>query len=145
MRLASETRAQAVWSVLDNGTIYVTMNIMVEMGEYHDQDGHSPFREWSDRLNSEAARKVATAVYRLGLGNFSNAKSVGAGVYECRMINFGPTEYISGKTTSKSSSFLVVERSNASRMTFDLPSTDGKTTSRGRSNGKKRIEDGTDT
>ena len=27
--------------------------------------------------------------YRVGLGNFSNAKSVGAGVYECK-INFGP-------------------------------------------------------
>ena len=26
---------------------------------------------------------------RVGLGNFSNAKSVGAGVYECK-INFGP-------------------------------------------------------
>jgi putative addiction module killer protein len=32
---------------------------------------------------------VTTALYRVGLGNFSNAKSVGAGVYECR-INFGP-------------------------------------------------------
>ena len=28
-------------------------------------------------------------IYRVGLRNFSNAKSVGAGVYECK-INFGP-------------------------------------------------------
>lgn len=47
------------------------------------------FREWFDRLNAEAARKVTTALYRVGLGNFSNVKSVGAGVYECK-INFGP-------------------------------------------------------
>jgi len=32
---------------------------------------------------------VTTALYRVGLGNFSNAKSVGAGVHECK-INFGP-------------------------------------------------------
>ncbi len=62
---------------------------MVEIREYHDPGGRSPFREWFDRLNSEAAGKVTTALYRLGLGNFSNAKSVGSGVYECR-INFGP-------------------------------------------------------
>jgi putative addiction module killer protein len=40
-------------------------------------------------LNAEAARKVTTALYRLGLGNFSNTKSLGAGIYECK-INFGP-------------------------------------------------------
>ena len=32
---------------------------------------------------------MTTALYRVGLGNFSNTKSVGAGVYECK-INFGP-------------------------------------------------------
>ena len=62
---------------------------MVDIREYNDRGGHSPFREWYDRLNAEAARKVTTALYRVGLGNFSNAKSVGAGVYECK-INFGP-------------------------------------------------------
>ena len=62
---------------------------MVDVREYHDRRGRSPFREWYDRLNAEAARKVTTALYRVGLGNFSNAKSVGAGVYECK-INFGP-------------------------------------------------------
>ena len=35
------------------------------------------------------AAKVATALYRLELGNFSSVKSVGAGVYECK-IDFGP-------------------------------------------------------
>jgi putative addiction module killer protein len=62
---------------------------MVDIREYHDRGGHSPFREWYDRLNAEAARKVTTALYRIGLGNFYNAKSVGAGVYECK-IDFGP-------------------------------------------------------
>jgi len=62
---------------------------MVDVLEYRDPLGRSPFREWFDGLNSEAARKVTTALYRVGLGNFSNAKSVGAGVYECK-IDFGP-------------------------------------------------------
>jgi putative addiction module killer protein len=61
----------------------------IEIREYHDGNGHSPFREWFARLNAEAAQKVTTALYRVGLGNFSSVKSIGAGVYECR-INFGP-------------------------------------------------------
>jgi putative addiction module killer protein len=32
---------------------------------------------------------VTTALYRLGLGNFSNVKGVGGGVFE-RRIDFGP-------------------------------------------------------
>ena len=62
---------------------------MVDIREYQDRGSHRAFRARYDRLNAEAARKVTTALYRLGLGNFSNAKSVGAGVYECK-INFGP-------------------------------------------------------
>ena len=63
--------------------------MMVDIREYNDRGGHNPFREWYDRLNAEAARKVTTTLYRVGLGNFSNAKSVGSGVYEFK-INFGP-------------------------------------------------------
>jgi putative addiction module killer protein len=73
----------------DNGTTYVTITLMVDIREYRDRGGRSPFSDWFDKLNSEASRKVTTALYRMGLGNFSNAKSVGAGVCECR-INFGP-------------------------------------------------------
>ena len=62
---------------------------MLDLREYQDPLGNSPFRKWFDRLNAEAAGKVTKAVYRIGLGNFSNARGIGAGVHECR-INFGP-------------------------------------------------------
>ena len=65
------------------------MKPVVEIREYQDRSGRSPFREWFDGLSAEAARKVTTALYRVGLGNFSNVKGVGSGVYECR-IDFGP-------------------------------------------------------
>jgi putative addiction module killer protein len=62
---------------------------MVEVREYLDRGGRSPYAAWFDRLNREAAAKVAAALTRLQQGNFSNAKGVGAGVYEYR-IDFGP-------------------------------------------------------
>ena len=49
----------------------------------------SPYAKWFDGLNGEAAAKVASAVYRLAGGNFSNVKGVGAGVFE-RKLDFGP-------------------------------------------------------
>jgi putative addiction module killer protein len=63
--------------------------LMIEVREYLDQGGHSPLAAWSDRLNREAAAKVAAALARIQQGNLSNAKGVGAGVYEYR-IDFGP-------------------------------------------------------
>jgi putative addiction module killer protein len=62
---------------------------MIDIREYLDRDGRNLFGNWFERLNSEAARRVTTALYRLGLGNFSNVKGVGGGVFECR-IDFGP-------------------------------------------------------
>jgi putative addiction module killer protein len=62
---------------------------MVDIREYIDRGGRSSFRDWRNKLNPEARRKVTTALYRVGLGNFSNVQGVGAGVFECR-IHFGP-------------------------------------------------------
>ncbi|MFI5098754.1 MAG: type II toxin-antitoxin system RelE/ParE family toxin [Candidatus Acidiferrales bacterium] len=62
---------------------------MVEVREYLDRGGRSPFAAWFDRLNREAAAKVAAALARIQQGNLSNARGVGAGVYEYR-IDFGP-------------------------------------------------------
>src|SRR5271169_4933073 len=68
---------------------YVLPLSMIEVREYLDQSGHNPFAAWSDRLNREAAAKVAAALARIQQGNLSNAKGVGAGVHEYR-IDFGP-------------------------------------------------------
>ena len=62
---------------------------MIEVREYLDAEGNSPYAKWFDRLNVAAAVKVGTAVHRMAQGNFSNTKGVGAGVYEYR-IDFGP-------------------------------------------------------
>jgi len=62
---------------------------MIEVREYIDRRGQSPFAAWSDSLNREAAAKLAAALARMQQGNLSNAKGVGAGVYEYR-IDFGP-------------------------------------------------------
>ena len=62
---------------------------MIDIREYLGRDGRNLFGEWFDRLNSEAARRVTTALYRLGLGNFSNVKGVGGGIFEYR-IDLGP-------------------------------------------------------
>src|SRR5439155_17889416 len=57
--------------------------------EYLDRAGSSPFATWFRSLDAAAAAKVTTALRRLELGNFSNVKGVGAGVFEYR-IDFGP-------------------------------------------------------
>jgi putative addiction module killer protein len=100
---------------------------MVDIREYNDRGGQNPFREWYDRLNAEAARKVTTALYRVGLGNFSNAKSVGAGVHECK-INFGPGYRVYlGKEGEQIVILLVVAQNNGSKTTSSSRSNGGKT------------------
>ena len=61
----------------------------IDIREYRDDRGRIPFRDWFRKLDPAAAHKVTRALYRVGLGNFSNIKGVGPGVYECK-INFGP-------------------------------------------------------
>ncbi|ALB24409.1 addiction module killer protein (plasmid) [Piscirickettsia salmonis] len=74
------------------GNIYVTIwsiIMKVEVVEFLDDYGTSPFEVWFNRLNAQAAAKITIAVTRMELGNFSNCKSVGAGVWENK-IDFGP-------------------------------------------------------
>jgi putative addiction module killer protein len=61
----------------------------VDVREYLDLRGRSPFAAWFNSIGASAAAKVAAAVYRLEAGNFSNVKGVGQGVFE-RKIDFGP-------------------------------------------------------
>lgn len=62
---------------------------MIEVREYNDVKGSSPYAVWFNRLNAQAAAQVATALTRLAGGNFSSVKGVSSGVFECR-IDFGP-------------------------------------------------------
>lgn len=57
--------------------------------EYVREDGSCPFQAWFDRLDAQAAAKVATAIVRLELGNTSNLKWIGGGLGEYR-IDWGP-------------------------------------------------------
>ena len=61
----------------------------MEILEYLDAGGRSPYRDWFDALDAIAAAKVTVAVARMRNGNFSNAKGVGSGVQEYR-VDFGP-------------------------------------------------------
>jgi putative addiction module killer protein len=57
--------------------------------EEFERDGRSPFGDWFERLNAEAAAKITIALTRLKEGKHSNVKSVGGGVAEYK-IDFGP-------------------------------------------------------
>ena len=62
---------------------------MVDVKEYIDETGKSPFFIWFNHLEANAAAKVSTALYRMEQGNFSNTKGIGGGVLEYK-IDFGP-------------------------------------------------------
>ncbi len=62
---------------------------MLDVREYVDPAGRSPFTKWLRALTVQAAAKVATALERISDGNLSNVKPVGSGVLEYK-IDFGP-------------------------------------------------------
>lgn len=62
---------------------------MLEVREYQDTEGHSPFAAWFAGLDASAAARITVALTRIGQGNLSNVKGVGAGVLEYR-LDFGP-------------------------------------------------------
>ena len=62
---------------------------MAEVREYVDARGRTPYRDWVSGLDAATSARIITAVLRMEGGNFSGAKSVGAGVSELR-LDFGP-------------------------------------------------------
>jgi putative addiction module killer protein len=61
---------------------------MIEVREYVDAKGRSPYRDWLIKLDAATIARVIAAVLRMEGGNFSNAKTVGVGVSELR-LDFG--------------------------------------------------------
>ena len=62
---------------------------MIQVTEYVDTQGRSPFGQWFDRLDGQAAIKITAALDRMGRNILSSVKGVGAGVLEYR-IDSGP-------------------------------------------------------
>ncbi len=62
---------------------------MVEIREYVDSRGRSPFRRWYDGLDSAVAYRVESVLDRIAAGNLSNLKGLGGGLLEHR-LHFGP-------------------------------------------------------
>lgn len=62
---------------------------MIEIRQYVDRLGRAPFERWLQGLDGTERARIAIAIERLGAGNFSAVKSLGAGIHELRM-NFGP-------------------------------------------------------
>lgn len=62
---------------------------MLDVREYLEEDGTSPFGAWFTGLDATAAAKVTVVLTRIEQGNLSNVKGVGKGVLEYR-LDFGP-------------------------------------------------------
>ena len=62
---------------------------VIEIREYLDDRGRSPFGRWFDSLDARAAARVRTSLARMEAGNLGDVRGVGRGVLE-RRINVGP-------------------------------------------------------
>ena len=65
------------------------LSTVVQLLEYVNAAGISPFARWREKLDATTRARVTVAVLRLEAGNFSTVKGVGAGVFELR-LDFGP-------------------------------------------------------
>jgi putative addiction module killer protein len=66
---------------------------VIEVREYVDFQGTSPYGNWLKSLDVGPRARVITAILRVERGNFADAKSVGAGVSELR-LDFGPGDRV---------------------------------------------------
>lgn len=62
---------------------------MVRIEEYCSRNGLLPFKLWFESLDVQASLLINTVLTRMKMGNASNIKSVGNGVFE-RVIDQGP-------------------------------------------------------
>ena len=77
------------FTVVDQSVTYTLPFMAIEIVEYLDENDHSAFGVWFDRLPATAAAKVVVVLYRINRGLLGDVKSVGGGVWE-RRVDFGP-------------------------------------------------------
>jgi len=65
---------------------------------YETEDGKRPFKQWLDSLRDKVAvARINARLTRVELGNFGDAKPVGNGVMELRLV-FGAELHFPGAT-----------------------------------------------
>jgi putative addiction module killer protein len=74
---------------------------MIEIREYLDLQGRSPFGRWFGELDKTAAAKVVIALTRISLGNFSNVKSVSAVFWNTRSTMVPAIAFISAEMANR--------------------------------------------
>ena len=62
---------------------------MIEVRRHITIGGREPFSQWLDSLDPSARGKIQAVLERMGRGVLSDVKSLGGGLFECR-VNFGP-------------------------------------------------------
>ncbi len=65
------------------------MQMKLTVREYVSSDGRSYFREWLDSLAVAVKARIQARILRFEMGNLGDHKSIGAGVWEARVL-FGP-------------------------------------------------------
>lgn len=82
--------------------------------EYVSADGRHPFREWLEALDVVVRARIQARILRFEMGNLGDHKSVGAGVWEARLV-FGPGYRIYFGKDGKSIILLLVGGTKASQ------------------------------
>ena len=82
--------------------------------EYVRADGRNPFRGWLETLDVTARARIQARVLRFEMGNLGDHKSVGAGVWEARLV-FGAGYRIYFGKDGKSVILLLVGGTKASQ------------------------------
>jgi putative addiction module killer protein len=87
---------------METGALSFTINYLVtyeepytliQIREYVDERGKSPFARWFAALDPFVAARITVAVSRLSGGGTSRVKSVGGGVFEFR-VDSGPGYHV---------------------------------------------------
>ena len=68
---------------------------MIEIREYIDGRGRSPFGRWFDGLDARAANRIRTALTRMEAGNLSNTKTLAEECWSAAYMLARATGYIS--------------------------------------------------
>jgi putative component of toxin-antitoxin plasmid stabilization module len=75
---------------------------VIELREYINAQGVSPFAKWRERLHATTRARITVCLLRLESQNFSAAKGVGSGLHELR-LDFGPVIASTSVKTVKNS------------------------------------------